>query len=380
MDFLFLIPLLAIAGLSCYTDIKYSKIKNRLILGGFILGFFLYLWVLVYYVFYLGQPQVFGYLKDVLINFLFSFLAGYALWKFNFWGAGDAKLFMLFALLTPLNFYSKAYFPFFPSIALLTNIFFLLIFYLIVRAVFATIKDLIKEKKEGISFFLFIKNSTSKGIKARNLRIFSVFILIFITLRLLIQQLIPILNRSFPYPVLFFAVSLVLYHYLFKFLAKRKKFSSAIIIILFFYIFYYVFWGDIWVLINNIKTSVIFLTLVVVINRLLFFYVESKDTVELKIGKLQEGMFFSMDTLWDLSKKFKKKSTKEKFVSKFKNTLTQEQVAALKNLFSDDPEKKITVYKNSYFSPFLLLGLLITILTKNSLFYLLNFVVNDLFK
>lgn len=109
-------------------DIEHKKIKNKLILVGFLGGFLLFLLGLTF-----GFIRV-SYLGDVFMNVFLSLLVAYIFWLFSFWPAGDAKLFILFSFLLPLHFYWKSYLPFFPSIIFLVNIFACAYIFLFVRS------------------------------------------------------------------------------------------------------------------------------------------------------------------------------------------------------------------------------------------------------
>ncbi len=115
ISFILLICILSIFVIK--DDLEHKKIRNQLILVGFGSGFLL---LLVGLFFGLIQPD---YLIDVFLNALIALMVAYIFWLISFWPAGDAKLFFLFSFLLPLNFYWKSYLLFFPSIVLLVNIF-----------------------------------------------------------------------------------------------------------------------------------------------------------------------------------------------------------------------------------------------------------------
>lgn len=129
LDLLLLLPLLAVGLVTAKEDIESGKIRNKWIMAGFVLGFF------VYFIFGIGtilaQTGLFpvkvflapSFYLQVLANSAVGFAVGYLLWHFKVWSAGDAKLFSLFIFLIPLRHYSRTYLDIFPGFALLMNIF-----------------------------------------------------------------------------------------------------------------------------------------------------------------------------------------------------------------------------------------------------------------
>jgi|GEM_PF-836991 len=116
-DYLFVALITAISVVVVVEDLARKKIPNVVIVRGFVAGSFLQVVGLI------GGAITIPYLGDVLTNALVSLAVGYLFWAVNFWPAGDAKLFALFAFLLPLRFYWKGYVPFFPSMTMLANIF-----------------------------------------------------------------------------------------------------------------------------------------------------------------------------------------------------------------------------------------------------------------
>lgn len=80
-----------------------------------------------------ASPGLSAYLGRVALNAFLALLAGFALWWFGLWAAGDAKLFAVLALLLPLSSYSGAFWPAFPSYVLLFNTFLAVLVILVVE-------------------------------------------------------------------------------------------------------------------------------------------------------------------------------------------------------------------------------------------------------
>jgi len=132
-------------------DLQHKKIKNKFILAGFSVGCGLFL---VGFLF--GFIQL-TYLRAVLINSFLALTVAYLFWLATFWPAGDAKLFALFSFLLPLHFYWKNYLPFFPSIVLLVNIFVCAYVFLLVRSLLHILILICKRDRFLFDFIAEIK-------------------------------------------------------------------------------------------------------------------------------------------------------------------------------------------------------------------------------
>jgi Flp pilus assembly protein protease CpaA len=131
LNYLFLPMIFLIGLITSYQDFRYGKIKNKWIILGLAWGLGIYLFFLIWGL--AIEPIIsFSYIFNVFVNGFIALIVGYLLWYFNFWSAGDAKLFALFAFLLPLEYYWRTVLPYFPSFVLLINIFIpVLVFYLI---------------------------------------------------------------------------------------------------------------------------------------------------------------------------------------------------------------------------------------------------------
>lgn len=157
LDYVFLPVLFLVGIVTSYQDIKYGKIKNKWIVAGLVWGLGIYsasyLWI------FIGDHSIFLpkasnyisylYLNYALINALISLAIGYGSWYFDMWSAGDAKLFFIFSLLLPLTYYSRTYLAFYPSFALLLNIFIPVLIYLLLHNLFLAFGDI---PKKSLSF------------------------------------------------------------------------------------------------------------------------------------------------------------------------------------------------------------------------------------
>lgn len=114
--------ILILGVVTSFEDIRTRKIKNKWIAvsAGFVFLFYAF----VFLTDETMRPDIRrDILRDMSINGFISLCAGYALWKASIWPPGDAKLFFAYALLVPLPLYNNGYLPYFPSLALLINIF-----------------------------------------------------------------------------------------------------------------------------------------------------------------------------------------------------------------------------------------------------------------
>jgi hypothetical protein len=133
---IYFLPAIILLGvITSYQDITTGKIRNRWVLIA--IGYV----VVAYSIIIPYTSATSGidahYVYETLTNAVFSVLAGFLLWYFGIWTAGDGKLFIAFSLLIPLSAYPYGYQEWVPSVVLLINMFIvssvLLLFAIIVR-------------------------------------------------------------------------------------------------------------------------------------------------------------------------------------------------------------------------------------------------------
>ncbi len=157
LDFLFLPMVFLIGLITSYQDLRYGKIKNKWIILGLVWGLGIYVLFLIQGI--VAEPIIyFSYIFMVFTNSLIALIVGYLLWYFNLWSAGDAKLFFIFSLILPLEYYWRTATPYFPSFVLLINTFIPALIFLMCLGVFYILKK----------FFLLAK--TPKTFESKQIK------------------------------------------------------------------------------------------------------------------------------------------------------------------------------------------------------------------
>lgn len=141
MMILYFIPILAFGLISTYWDIKKGIIKNKLILAMFTTA------VIVHISSILLSPSLFNMLPFFVMNVGFSIFVGVLLWIVSIWPAGDAKLFIAYSSLIPLELFKHLNSPF-VSFEFLINtfvpVFFAMFIFLLVKSKPSEIKKSLK--------------------------------------------------------------------------------------------------------------------------------------------------------------------------------------------------------------------------------------------
>jgi len=142
------LPVIIILGImTSFEDVANFKIRNRLVFAGVSFSLFIYAFCTFLSVsgllptLPLELNRAAEYLlKDAacwVATAVLSFTVGYVFWKMNLWGGGDAKLFLCYAMLTPIGVYRYVYFDgYFASFLHLQLTFIPATVFLILRALF----------------------------------------------------------------------------------------------------------------------------------------------------------------------------------------------------------------------------------------------------
>ncbi len=131
--------ILLLGVITSYEDIREGKIRNKYVLSAFIFAFLLNS---LMFLGFTGDTGIYeGYYLALILNVVIALLVGFALWMFDMWTPGDAKLFSAYAALMPLTTYQLGYVNYFPSFTLLGNTF-IPLFFLILLTIPFSIKNL----------------------------------------------------------------------------------------------------------------------------------------------------------------------------------------------------------------------------------------------
>jgi len=288
LDYLFdflLLPVLFFIGLvTSYQDFRYGKIKNKWIILGMAWGLGIYILCIIWALIFPYLSQIFpkisffilpSYILKVFINSAFALIVGYLLWSFDFWSAGDAKLFLVFSLLLPLKYYWKSALPYFPSFALLINIFIPALLFLMAQNLFYFLKSI------SISKIVSLWNSSLSKFKINYfiyLKTFFGFFLIFLTFQIIKLELGNIIGQSGFWQIgIIFLVTLLRK-------SLNKAFQKNWFLILFFLgiILYlvYGYFSYVYPMLNKLtlltKDSLFFMVIFIVISLLLSVVEESQ--------------------------------------------------------------------------------------------------------
>lgn len=127
----FYLPIFLLGAVTTYTDLRYGIIKNKHLLYAALYG-------IIFNVYFAFQQSM-SINVHVILNLLLGIGIGVILYALHSWGAGDAKLFMVYCLLLPTG--SNAHIVPFNSLALFINIFLFSLFILIPLIIFKRTKS-----------------------------------------------------------------------------------------------------------------------------------------------------------------------------------------------------------------------------------------------
>jgi len=341
-------------------DIKRYKVKNNLILLGFIWG------IVVYITLFLTGYLAASIFKKILFNVLIAFIFAVIIWRLGFWAAGDAKIFSLFAFLLPVELNTSfQMFNYRFLISFLGNIFILIILYLFFDFSIRFIKDFIafnvnfNENIQKLKFRFF-----SYWDKVYRKKIDLVIMLWgFFCMLILIRLIGDIFNRiffSWQGKTIYYFFLFFIFRFFTRIIRKRKDCVLVATIELVFYVVYnYSSIGNI--AIEQIKGflsySLSFIGLFFILNQIFNNYIEKKSTKKISIFDLKPGMV--------LTDKMKSVLKCNDIGTIYPDGLTRQQVQSIKdNVGLNKSGIEIEICRFIPVVPFIYLGYIITYLIK----------------
>ncbi len=386
IDILFLPMIFFIGLVTSWEDFCFGKIRNKWIVLGLVYGVIilvsLFLWNFIaepvshFYYDNIKHLEVndyrpvftikAGYFNKVILNSFLALLIGFLFWRYGMIAAGDAKLFFIFSMLLPLKYYWKSYLPYFPSFALLMNIFFPVLFFIFIRASWHVFKSLTQFFKSKPTFKVdqLIKPLT-KNI-AGMVKIFLGFIAILLFVEKLRGLVFPWIVPYLPNEGFLFLLLFIAYRPLFAYLKKSKiVFISALL-----FLVVYLGQGIIYTpqeimieLSRTIKMVIVFLVGLQLLRKLFNYYTKNATLKKIKIDELKIGMSLVIDDKKDKKDKNKKPDLGTVFGGGF----DQGQVDLIKKWAQKNNIKEVEIYERFPFACWMFLGMIITIILKGLL-------------
>ncbi|MEW6074765.1 MAG: hypothetical protein AB1530_00495 [Candidatus Omnitrophota bacterium] len=363
MENLVYFVMFVIIGLcSSYSDIRYSKIKNNLVIAGIFFTAISIIYLLLW------KYASLRFLSFMIVNASLIILLAFIIWYLGFWAAGDSKLFILFSffVLLKVDPFQKML-PLYPIVVFLTNVFALLFIYLLavflIRAVGFIRNKLQKSGSRGFyEAFLFSFGNIFKYMNKKKNQYLK-FVWCYITLLILIQLVMydanfRYLKSSSSVSLVSYLMPLLLFRTFNKILATRTtilvfiSFVTAVLLISFLLVY---------------GSAVIFSFIVYVRNVTYFFalFYSLKRLLSLRNDVIEE---VSVDNLPDKSQLTEESILKFGFKgigTLYPDGLTKDQVNEIKKIVTKKSLPiKIEIYKTLPLAPFIFLGAVITVLVK----------------
>jgi len=361
--------IILVGVLTTYTDLKRRIIQNKVVLAAFLAAPFLHIFNII------QNPSLISAVPYMVYNIAFSVFAGVLLWFIYVWPAGDAKLFIAYSSLLPLDIYRAT--GSFMSFDFLMNtfvpVFFVMLLVLLRKSKKPDIKKGIKVALDP--YTIFITGLVITGFLWFFLGIFSLlgiphdYLIIMVFLFVMIEIVNKISPFNLEYTYIIVAVIRILVDY-------RSVFT----------------FGFAYYLLSILLVFMVFRSFVLELSF-------SKNTVRRKIGDLKPGMqlaegisekghgkkagyekveFKQFTFIGDL-----KERTQKKFIHNMSfGGLTEDDVKKIKRLRKDGkiPFDDILVHIVMPFALFLFLGVLLTVfLRTNFVTYIIHFLASKPF-
>jgi len=324
-DYFLLIPIFIIGFITSFEDFKYGKIKNKWIKIGFLWGlavFSLYIFWNFFFLFLqhlkIAPSSVFllrfHYLIEVSLNTGIALLVGFLMWRWKVWSAGDAKLFTLFSFLLPLKFYSNTYLSYFPSFALLLNIFTVALGIFLIILIYNFLQWIFIKRKEKLAEeeIIIRRNKFKKELILFFKEILNLLVIFFVVVNLFGIILNSSIGKDLSYfftivlgleKWTLFIIILAAFVFLMKFLQKIKKvfyWAAIILLIWLFYKWFAFSQSPLLAIRPMLGTTAIIIFGGFTFRKMFDWYVNKKEIIEIGMEELKAGMRLTDKTINDL--------------------------------------------------------------------------------
>jgi len=364
---LLLLPVVAWIGFwASVLDLKTGKVRNKLIKKGYILGIiinglFFASSILTTYVFkHTGIDHLrFIYFSDLLINFSFALVFGFIFWKFSVWAAADSKIFILFSFLIPLTVYRYNKVPYFPSFALLLNIFIIYILFLALSfLVHLKFKDFNVENIK--SKIKLLKKKLNPWAIAIAVTVFGMIFLLGFAFQVIQMSISDYL------PIMFYLFSFLLISPLAKLLRKKRMLFFILAGAEIGYVFYLAIFSDSFSFLSFGKQMLNFslrMFAILIAFRLLNMSARS----ERKMVKTEDIAAHMVLTQSSFIRVKDKKGLTENLGAVYPDGLLENQSNSLREFLKKENITEIEMFKTFPFIPFIFTGAIITIIIGDSI-------------
>jgi Flp pilus assembly protein protease CpaA len=402
-DFLsfFYYPIIFYIGIiTSIEDWRTRKIKNKVLINGFLAGFFVFIFLIVwsllidpnsfFYVdiaehvsipnFFLQSVNPEFFIKTISNSFV-AIVLGFLMWKYRIMAAGDAKLFALFAWLIPTSNYWRSYLTVFPAFALLVNIFFVVLIAFILRSflfvcgnfhlVFNGKKysDLLQSMKKKISI------EYAKKIK-NNLWVFYLIIFIFLFLQNINQYLGFSPSGNFGVYQGYLMVFFIVFRSQIVDVLKKKYISKVFFILLAINLLLSFVNSPAKLFLYLFHVSLIMICFLLVFDlmaKTMNFYLKNSAVRQIPIDNLRAGEIIS-DTLVEQLKA--EKIIFHNYVGRiFPRGLDENEISTIKEWAKTKNKTEIGVYEHFPFAFWIFVGVIGTLIFKGSIF---NIILNNI--
>ncbi|HQA96025.1 MAG TPA: prepilin peptidase [Candidatus Colwellbacteria bacterium] len=376
IDFLFLAPMFLIGAIAVYTDIKQNRIPNKLIVAGLICAVVLYASVLIYDRFFIGLQTNLDYMIEALLNTAAAMIAGYVIWDLKLWSPGDAKLFMVYAALLPLKFYSASFVRFFPSINLLINLFVPLVITIVLKAGFVYAGDFLAKRNAAPIVETAASKEEKRKTRIFRLKNFGYSLAMFFTVFVFFQIVSglfsgTILASLFGHPLFAFCFMIIVSGKLMNILNKNQWSKRLTILFPLLYMIYRVLLGQWQFVLGSARMVVIMWFIFNVFKQAIAFYVQTREISVVPLDCLKKGDMPCPSAEIIIKSKLSVVGRVDDLGSWGPEGLSLEQVTLISSIPVEERKTDVEIYKTFSFAPYMLFSAVLCILTRSSFMALL---------